>query len=28
MIDTFSPLMITQEAVAIDDGKYYQSWLE
>ena len=28
MIDTFAPLMITEDAVAIDDGKYYQSWLE
>lgn len=27
MIDTFRPLMITEEALAIDDGKYYQSWL-
>ncbi|MGZ3899726.1 MAG: homogentisate 1,2-dioxygenase [Bacteroidia bacterium] len=28
MIDTFRPLMITQDAVAIDDGKYYKSWVE
>ncbi len=28
MIDTFKPLMITEAALAIDDGKYYQSWLE
>ncbi len=28
MIDTFKPLMITEEALAIDDGKYFQSWLE
>jgi len=28
MIDTFKPLMITEEALAIDDGSYYQSWLE
>ena len=28
MIDTFKPLMITEEALRIDDGKYYQSWLE
>ena len=27
MIDTFKPLMITEEAMKIDDGKYYQSWL-
>jgi len=28
MIDTFKPLQITEQALAIDDGKYYQSWLE
>ena len=28
MIDTFKPLMVTEEALKIDDGKYYQSWLE
>jgi homogentisate 1,2-dioxygenase len=28
MIDTFSPLSLTEEALKIDDGKYYQSWLE
>lgn len=28
MIDTFHPLMITEEAIRIDDGKYYRSWLE
>ena len=28
MIDTFRPLQITQEAVGIDDGKYYKSWVE
>lgn len=27
MIDTFKPLMITEEALKLDDGKYYQSWL-
>ena len=27
MIDTFRPLMLTEEALKIDDGKYYQSWL-
>ncbi len=26
MIDTFRPLMITEEALKIDDGKYYRSW--
>lgn len=28
MIDTFKPLQVTQAALDIDDGKYYQSWLE
>lgn len=28
MIDTFRPLMVTEEALRIDDGKYYKSWLE
>ncbi len=28
MIDTFKPLKITEEAMKIDDGKYYKSWLE
>lgn len=28
MIDTFRPLMITEDAMAIDDGKYYKSWVE
>jgi homogentisate 1,2-dioxygenase len=28
MIDTFRPLSLTEAAVKIDDGKYYQSWLE
>lgn len=28
MIDTFRPLKVTEEAIKIDDGKYYQSWLE
>lgn len=27
MIDTFRPLMITEAALTIDDGKYYKSWL-
>ncbi len=27
MIDTFKPLMITEDAMKIDDGIYYQSWL-
>ena len=27
MIDTFKPLMITEAALTIDDGKYYRSWL-
>ena len=28
MVDTFRPLMLTEQALAIDDGKYYKSWLE
>ncbi|MEX2379842.1 MAG: homogentisate 1,2-dioxygenase [Vicingaceae bacterium] len=28
MIDTFKPLKLTDEAIKIDDGKYYLSWLE
>jgi len=28
MVDTFRPLMVTEEAIKIDDGKYYKSWVE
>ena len=28
MLDTFKPLMVTEEAMRIDDGKYWKSWLE
>ncbi|UXP32197.1 homogentisate 1,2-dioxygenase [Reichenbachiella agarivorans] len=28
MIDTFRPLMLTENALKIDDGKYYSSWIE
>lgn len=28
MVDTFKPLKVTKEALRIDDGKYYKSWLE
>jgi homogentisate 1,2-dioxygenase len=28
MVDTFQPLMITEAALAIDDGKYFKSWVE
>jgi len=28
MIDTFHPLMVTDAALKIDDGKYFKSWLE
>jgi homogentisate 1,2-dioxygenase len=28
MIDTFKPLMVTEEAMGIDDGKYYKSWVD
>ncbi len=27
MVDTFKPLMVTEEAMKIDDGKYYKSWI-
>jgi homogentisate 1,2-dioxygenase len=28
MVDTFRPLMVTEDALSIDDGKYYKSWVE
>ncbi|TPN87649.1 homogentisate 1,2-dioxygenase [Aquimarina algicola] len=28
MVDTFKPLMVTEEAIKIADEKYYKSWLE
>ena len=28
MVDTFKPLKVTKEAMGIDDGKYYKSWVE
>lgn len=28
MIDTFKPLMLTENALKIDDGKYYKSWIK
>lgn len=28
MIDTFKPLQVTEAALAIDNGTYYQSWLK
>ena len=28
MIDTFRPLAVTEAAMGIDDGRYYQSWLD
>jgi homogentisate 1,2-dioxygenase len=28
MVDTFRPLMLTEQALKLDDGLYYQSWLE
>ena len=28
MVDTFKPLMVTEDAMRIDDGKYYKSWVE
>jgi homogentisate 1,2-dioxygenase len=27
MVDTFSPLMVTEEAVKITEGSYHTSWL-
>ena len=27
MVDTFKPLMVTDEAMKVADEKYYQSWL-
>ena len=28
MVDTFKPMMVTENAMLIDDGKYYRSWIE
>ena len=28
MVDTFKPLKVTENALKIDDGKYYKSWLK
>ena len=28
MVDTFRPLMVTEEAMRLDDGEYYKSWVE
>ena len=28
MVDTFRPLKVTENAMKLDDGKYYKSWLE
>lgn len=28
MVDTFKPLMVTEDALKLDDGEYYQSWLD
>jgi len=28
MIDTFRPLQLTEEAMKIDDGKYFKSWIK
>lgn len=28
MVDTFRPLMVTETAMGLDDGKYYKSWVE
>jgi len=28
MVDTFKPLWVTEEALALDDGSYWNSWIE
>jgi homogentisate 1,2-dioxygenase len=28
MVDTFKPMMVTENAIQIDDGKYFKSWIE
>jgi homogentisate 1,2-dioxygenase len=28
MVDTFRPLMVTEDAMKMDDGEYYKSWVE
>lgn len=28
MVDTFKPLQVTEEALKLDDGKYWNSWVE
>lgn len=28
MVDTFKPLQVTEEALKIDDGKYWRSWID
>jgi homogentisate 1,2-dioxygenase len=28
MVDTFRPLMLTEQAIAIDDGTYWNSWVD
>jgi homogentisate 1,2-dioxygenase len=28
MVDTFKPLMLTEDAMKINDNSYFQSWLE
>ena len=28
MVDTFRPLMVTEDAMRLDDGQYYKSWVE
>ena len=27
MVDTFSPLMVTEDAMNLQDGDYYKSWI-
>lgn len=28
MVDTFKPLALTEQAIGLDDGKYFRSWME
>jgi len=28
MVDTFKPLMVTENALKIDDGEYFGSWIK
>ncbi|MEL0026864.1 MAG: homogentisate 1,2-dioxygenase, partial [Schleiferiaceae bacterium] len=28
MVDTFKPLKVTEQAIALSDGKYHKSWIK